>query len=258
MQLSLSFPTERKFIIDETSIIDSVNDYINTIPNPNEELMSGIKWGNYSQLFTPAYWKIQYLMHNINDVFSINYRLGDNLIEEVIACLLGGFGLKAEIGLAAFQRLKSSNMIKFGTEYSTILEALKEPFEFNSKMVHYRFPNQKAKFIHAFLNREDLKSIPDSSDIELRDWLLSVSGIGPKTASWITRNYLNSERVAIIDVHIFRACMKMGLYEKNFDIQKDYFILEELFIDFCYKLNVLPSKMDALIWLQMKDSIRRV
>src|SRR5690606_8983068 len=98
--------------------------------------------------------------------------------------------------------------------------------------------------------------IPLGNDVSLRKWLLSIDGIGPKTASWITRNYLDSERVAIIDIHIFRACVVMGLFPVGLDIQKDYFKLEEIFLLFCDRLGVQPSKMDALMWLQMKESSR--
>lgn len=258
MQLNMNFRTNNYNEIDETEITYNLNSHLSNIPDPNHHLMPGIKWGCYSTLFTPAYWKIQYIMHNFNDMFSINYKLGENLLEEVVACLLGGFGLKAEMGLAAFERLKERSLIRYEVTLDEILDSLREPFLIGSKMSHYRFPNQKAKFIHEFLNRMDLNSIPDTSDLELRDWLLTVNGIGPKTASWITRNYLDSEKVAIIDVHIFRACLMMGLYSKSFDIQKDYITLEQLFLNFCLELDVLPSKMDALIWLQMKDSIRKV
>lgn len=257
MQLNMNFGQGGGYVVNEVSILNNLNDHFSSFPDPNHLLMPGIKWGCYTKLFTPAYWKIQYLMHNFNDIFSINYKLGTNLLEEVVACLLGGFGLKAEMGLAAFERLKDRRQIQYGTDLEDILDSLKEPFLMGDKMAHYRFPNQKAKFIHAFLNREDLQSIPDALDLELRDWLLTVNGIGPKTASWITRNYLDSEKVAIIDVHIFRACLKMGLYTESFDIQKDYITLEQLFLNFCSELDVLPSKMDALIWLQMKDSIRK-
>lgn len=245
-------------IIEETSLLERINKQISTFPIPTMDFMPGIKWGNYGKLFTPAYWKVQYLMYSENEKFDINYRLGDNILEEVVACLLGGFGLKSEIGLAAFQRLKMRYQIKEAITYEEILTSLKEPFVNNEKSVHYRFPNQKAKYITEFLNRTDLNEIPLNNDIELRDWLLSINGIGPKTAAWVTRNYLNSENVAIIDIHIFRACLIMGLYKKYDDIQKDYVKLEQIFLRFCEELNVQPSKMDALIWLQMKEANRNV
>ncbi len=249
---------EQHDIIEETSLLQRLNKQISNIPTATKDFMPGIKWGNCEKLFTPAYWKVQYLMYSENEKFDINYRLGDNILEEVVACLLGGFGLKSEIGLAAFQRLKAKNQIKEAISYEEVLTSLKAPFINNGRSIHYRFPNQKAKYITAFLNRTDLKIIPLNNDIQLRDWLLSINGIGPKTAAWVTRNYLNSENVAIIDIHIYRAFLIMGLYRKYYDIQKDYIKLEKIFLQFCEELDVQPSKMDALIWLQMKEANRNV
>ena len=48
------------------------------------------------------------------------------------------------------------------------------------------------------------------SPVALRDWLLAIPGIGPKTASWIVRNRTGSSAVAIIDVHILRAGTSAG------------------------------------------------
>ena len=107
----MSFQVNQTDIIDESQLLISINNQLKKIPEPNKELMPGIKWGNYGELFTPAYWKAQYLMFNQNNTFSIDYKLGENIFEEVIACLLGGFGLKAEIGLAAFERIKKHRLM---------------------------------------------------------------------------------------------------------------------------------------------------
>ena len=239
-------------VIDEISMLAAVQSDIEKIPEAETQFLPGIKWGAFGELFTPAYWKAQYLMFHQEENFTINYKLGSDILEEVVACLLGGFGLKSELGLAAFNRLKERSLITAGVRHEDILLSLSDPFLVNGKLVRYRFPNQKAKYITQFLCRSDLGKIPSKDDIELRDWLLLVNGIGPKTASWITRNFLGSEKVAIIDIHIFRACQMMGIYSKNHDVQKDYSKLEQLFLNFCFKLGVQPSKMDALIWMQMK------
>ena len=256
LNIPLKSKSNKRKVIDETILWNDLNQRIDEFPQPNQEVFPGIRWGCYSQLFTPAYWKVQYLMHNNHGHFAINYRLGENIYEEVVACLLGGFGLKSETGLAAFNRLKKRQLIRANIPQSSILSALKEPFILNSKKIHYRFPNQKSKYITQFLNRHDIEQIPLYNDIELRNWLLTLNGIGPKTASWITRNFLGSEKVAIIDIHIFRAFNVMGLYSEKFDIQRDYLTLEEIFLDFCRAIDVQPSKMDALMWLQMKESNR--
>lgn len=248
--------SSQKCIINEYHLWNDINKLNTSIPDNNKELMPGIKWGCFSRLYTPAYWKMQYFLHNQEDNHCINYKLGDNVLEEVVACLLGGFGMKSELGLAAFTRLKNRRLIIAGVDFISILNSLSEPFFLGFKMVHYRFPNQKAKFITEFLNRKDLNRIPIHCDLTFRNWLLSINGIGPKTASWITRNFLDSENVAIIDVHILRAGIIVGLFSRHLDLQKDYFKLEKTFIQFCNALEVRPSKMDALMWLQMKESNR--
>jgi N-glycosylase/DNA lyase len=259
MQLSLSVTEKSKIptILDETKIWKKLNREVKSFPPPNTEIIPGIKWGDYVQLFTPAYWKIQYLIHEEKE-FEVNYRLGEDLLEEVVACLLGGFGLKAEIGLAAFDRLKTRGHIKPGVSFEIIRDSLLEPLMVNNNKVRYRFPNQKAKFISDFLNHPNLADIPVENDLVLRSWLVSLNGIGLKTASWITRNFMDSEQVAIIDVHIIRAFISMGLFSKDLNLQKDYIKLEELFLLFCKKLKVRPSKMDTIIWLQMKESGKRL
>jgi len=240
--------------IDETALLLRVNKQIDNLPSAYTEIEPGVKWGTYGQVYTPAYWKMQYLMHHEENDFTIKYELGSGILEEVVACLLGGYGLKSEMGLLAYKRLKERNLIRPNTCYKSIHSALSESFIFDSKEVRYRFPNQKAKYIFMFLNRNDLRNVPLDNDLDFRNWLLSISGIGLKTASWITRNLLGSERVAIIDIHIFRALGVMGFCTKKYDIQRDYLKLEELFLNFCKHLKVQPSKMDALIWLQMKNS----
>ena len=235
--------------------LDYIEPYSIGIPDPNTPLFEGVEWGCPSTLFTPAYWKAQYhLDETVNN--QINYTLGDNIIEEVVACLLGGFGIPSEHGVAMFQKLKSKKLIVPGVSLNQILSVLTEKLIVKGNLIKYRFPNQKAKYIYNFLNHVNLHQIPVHDDLELRDWLTKVPGIGLKTASWITRNYLNSEQVAILDIHIHRAGILAGIFNLGSDLNKDYLKLERIFIDFCCKLNVKPSYMDALMWLQMKNSNR--
>jgi thermostable 8-oxoguanine DNA glycosylase len=89
----------------------------------------------------------------------------------------------------------------------------------------------------------------------LRGWLLTVNGIGLKTASWITRNWLNSNKVAILDVHILRAGVLAGFYKENTEnLTKHYFSLEKQYLAFCNALDVSSAIMDAIIWSFMKKT----
>ncbi|MGV8131392.1 MAG: 8-oxoguanine DNA glycosylase [Candidatus Pacearchaeota archaeon] len=226
------------------------------MPKPHEEVLPGIKWGNYCQLYTPAFWKYLYISSLLKERKSEHHRLGCSIIEEVVACLLGGYGMPSEIGMSAYARLKDQGLIRKGVSYAEIYSALSLPFEISKDVIkRYRFANQKSRFIHKFLCREDLIEIPINDDLQLRKWLLTIDGIGLKTASWITRNWLQSENVAILDIHILRAGKIAGFFD-NINVSKNYLHLESQYIQFCNAIEVKPSNMDAIMWSFMKQSNR--
>lgn len=216
--------------------------------------LSDIDWEEAGRLYTKSYWEVQYYLAKY-DTYS--FKLGSNLLEEIVACLLGGYGLKAEMGLLAFHRLRNLQLIRPNVSMSEIEYAISQPFILDGKTVHYRFPHQKAKYIYSFLQREDIDEFENLCGCTLRNKLMSVIGIGPKTASWIARNYCNCEDVAIVDIHIYRAGRLAGFIDRNWDIQRDYFKIEESFLTFCHSINAKPSKMDSIMWNQMKASSRR-
>lgn len=216
--------------------------------------LSDIDWEEAGRLYTKSYWEVQYYLAKHE---SYSYKLGSNLLEEIVACLLGGYGLKAEMGLLAFHRMRNLRLIRPNVSLSEIESAICRPFSLNGKKVHYRFPHQKAKYIYSFLQREDIDEFENMYGCALRNKLISVNGIGPKTASWIARNFGNCEDVAIVDIHIYRAGRLAGFIDRNWDIQRDYFKIEESFLNFCNSINASPSKMDSIMWNQMKASSRR-
>jgi len=243
-----------KSTYDETALWTNAKYLLDKIPDQGKEVQPGLKWGSIYQLYTPAFWKLHYLL---NDNFQTEneHRISNNIIEEVIVCILGGYGIPSEMGLLAFYRLKERGLIVPNISFESVNEALSQPFLLdNGKEVKYRFYNQKARFVQQFLNKEDILNIPDFNDLELRKWLLNVTGIGPKTASWITRNWLQSERVAILDVHLLRAGVITGFFKQDFNIEKQYYELEQQFLNFCNCLEVKPSNMDAIIWSYMKKN----
>lgn len=224
------------------------------LPDQDNELMPGLKWGHYCQLYTPAFWKYMYLIYG-SQIEPYHHRIGSDIIEEVVACLLGGYGMPSELGLLAFKRLKEESLISPQSQLCKIEEALSIPFEMeNGAFKRYRFYNQKSKYIFKFLQRQDLDCIPTHDDISLRNWLLTVDGIGFKTASWVTRNWLQSENVAILDIHILRAGQIAGFFDESHNVSNKYLDLECNYIDFCNALEVRPSNMDAIIWNYMKKT----
>lgn len=197
---------------------------------------------------TADYWKHQYL--HCKDLESTNFNLGANLLEETAACVLGGFGLRAEHGLMAFDAIRSADLLTMGqvTPASKFLYVLQRPF--SDSGARYRFPNQKAKRLEnvtvAFARHE-----PSATDPQLlRRWLLEIEGIGPKTASWIVRNHTGSGNVAIIDVHLQRAGVRAGFFMPEWSLPRDYGLFERAFLSFCDELGADGSRLDALIWEQ--------
>ena len=226
------------------------------IPPPDQYIVGQIKWGEYDRIFTPAYWKVQTLM---SDTVSqkIRYKWGTSLIEEVAACILGGYGITAEMGFASFQALKEKGLLSRNVALNAnlkddIYHILSSGFSLNNKIVRYRFAQQRAERLSAAIRKIVTDNIPDS-DLAFRNWLLTFNGVGPKTASWITRNWLDSDNVAIIDIHIFRACTIMGLFSGKEKIDRDYFKLERVFLQLAKAMNVCASKIDVIIWSQMKS-----
>jgi thermostable 8-oxoguanine DNA glycosylase len=83
--------------------------------------------------------------------------------------------------------------------------------------------------------------------------LLTFPGIGPKTASWITRNSLHSDDVAILDIHIIRAGLLMGLFSPKHSVQRDYFDMEARLVAFAHSAGVSLSRFDSIIWCYMRQ-----
>jgi thermostable 8-oxoguanine DNA glycosylase len=228
------------------------------LPSPNSELMHNLTWGMMDSFLTPAYWAYQVFAKRLEGK-SINYRLGNSLKEEVGACLLGGHGIPAQIGLAAYEYVKQQGAFSGGApSEEEFLNWLKQPMVIEGRFLHYRFAKQKARYLAAAMLKLDSESPPISSGQEFRNWLLNIPGVGLKTASWIARNWLDADDVAILDIHILRAGVLGGFFAKHLTVERNYLELEKQFIEFSRALQVRPSELDAVIWLEMMSSPKTV
>lgn len=226
-----------------------------SLPDPHEQILPGVPWGRAEEVFSSAYWGAVARMIQPNPN---TFRLGQTLREEVAACLLGGYGITAEFGLAAFARLKSLNLLA-PEEVSEpkILDALLAPLTTrHGKTGHYRFARQKARYLAKALRTLDVEYPPEDSGKVLRDWLKQLPGIGWKTASWIARNWLGAEDVAILDIHIMRAGVLAGIFERSTWHDMEYRKLEERFLAWARALTISPAHLDALIWQEMRSCTR--
>jgi len=222
-----------------------------SLPRADDEVLPGVPWGRFDQLFTPAFWRVRAWYAQLRP--SGPFRIGENLTEEIVACLLGGHGLPAEIGVAAFLRLKRESLLYSdrSTEHR-IRNALRAPLYARGRWIRYRYPNQRARFVVSALQRLAEETPPLDSDLALREWLTSFNGIGLKTASWITRNVLGSDNVAILDIHIIRAGVLARVFTAEADPVANYRALETRLIEFATALQVRLSILDSLIWTHMR------
>jgi thermostable 8-oxoguanine DNA glycosylase len=121
--------------------------------------------------------------------------------------------------------------------------------------MRYRYPRQKARYLSAALRRL-ADEVPPTDDVSFRDWLTEFDGIGPKTASWVTRNYRHSDQVAILDVHIQRAGRLAGVFYACDRVDRHYRDMETRLVRFAVALGVRLSVLDSMIWGYMKRMSR--
>mgnify|MGYP001627131527 CR=1 FL=1 len=223
------------------------------LPSPDIEVAPGVPWGAVEAFPTPAYWVYQVVHRRISGG-PPQYKLGRTLAEEVGACLLGGHGIPAAVGLATFEKLRSLGAFEGEPPSETqLLEWLLQPVLVGGREIRYRFASQKSRCL-----AEVLKAVAHApaamSGRALRDWLRELPGIGYKTASWVARNWLSADDVAILDVHILRFGQAIGLFPVSLTVERHYLELETLFLNICACMDVRPSELDAVIWHEMATS----
>lgn len=231
------------------------------LPGSGVEVMPGVLWGSIDAFPTPAYFAFQVVARRLVGQPPL-YSLGRTLAEEVGACLLGGHGISGEVGIAAYAHLRGKGAFADQSTPSQdqLEQWLLEPLQVGTRRVHYRFAAQKARYLSQALPM--LRNAPTSSvGRELRDWLLCLPGVGLKTASWVARNWLQADDVAILDIHIMRVGQLAGVFPRDLSVERNYVELEQLFLQFSAALDVRPSELDAVVWAEMAASpasVRRI
>jgi thermostable 8-oxoguanine DNA glycosylase len=223
------------------------------LPNADDELLPGVTWGAIEAFPSPAYWAYQVAARRALGQ-RIYHRIGESLREEVAACILGGHGIPASVGLAAFRNLKALGSLERVSTQEALLAQLSQPLVVNERPVRYRFARQKARYLHAALSALERATPPTHCGQALRDWLVCLPGVGYKTASWIARNWLDADDVAILDIHVLRAGALAGFLDESLRVERHYRELEKQFLRFSAAIGVRASELDAVIWSEMMSS----
>jgi endonuclease-3 len=94
--------------------------------------------------------------------------------------------------------------------------------------------NQKAKSIlgcleaiHERVGEYSLEPLRTMGTLEARDWLTSLPGVGPKTASIVLCFSFGRETIPV-DTHVFRVSKRLGLLPEKADANAAHDILMEL------------------------------
>lgn len=228
-------------------------EYSLSLPDADKEVIQGVIWGEPGVLFTPAYWFSQFFIEGLDTLKQSYYTSHKSIYEEVVFCMLGGFGISAEQATAAYNACKDKGLIdKFESCEESWVELLKKPLVIEGSIRHYRFPNQKGKYIASAMSYLKEKDFSNLTGKEIRDELLQIKGIGYKTAGWIARNYTDTDDVAILDIHLIRACTLCGIFTMDQKVERDYSEMENRFLEFCDGLNIRPAILDCLMWDQMR------
>jgi N-glycosylase/DNA lyase len=219
--------------------------------SPDSEVVPGVKWGRPEWVPSAAYWAVMSRLAADDDGFVCTEA---TLKEQVGFCLIGGFGITAEINHAVFDRLLEQGIFLPGkTPTAAEIETLLlQPVLVDRKPRRYRFPRQRSVRLADAMRIVELHPPNTEDPRRFRDELMEIPGIGPKTASWITRNWLGSDAVAILDIHIVRAGILIGLFDRKQTLPRDYDLMEERFLAFAKALGVRPSLLDAVMWREMR------
>jgi N-glycosylase/DNA lyase len=189
--------------------------------------------------------------------------------EELLFCLLGGFGISFELALSAYEIVDTLD--PFGAHWSEaaladriereLRKAQFEPRTASGVLRRYRFPASKARLI-AETRGWLLSTGPVLSQLaqredeqERRTFLEQCPGVGPKTASWILRNLGLASSLAILDVHVLRVLETCGRITDP-SLPRDYLIVEQAFAAWCSELGASPAAFDLFLWEWQRGTLR--
>jgi N-glycosylase/DNA lyase len=222
------------------------------IPAQDEEVLPGVRWGDASLILTPAWIAKHAHIRRLRGEYDNLFQPKRNpLAEDVVFCLLGGFGIKAEVATAAYRALRKAGLFEAKVPAAEIFVELRKPLNVGGRDVRYRFPGARSRYIEAALQYLEDNASP-SAALELRDFLLLIPGIGRKTASYIVRNHLASNDVAILDVHVIRAGQIACMFPERIRLPADYAKLEAIFLQFASEARLPAACLDLTIWEIMR------
>lgn len=147
-------------------------------------------------------------------------------VDELICCILSQHSADVS-SFPAFTRLKS----RFPT-WRQVVEA--PDAEVADAIRRAGMYNQKSARIKAVLRQIEervgafsLDHLRDMAWPEARTWLMSLPGVGPKTAAIVLCMNMGMP-VIPVDTHVFRVCWRLGFYDKKIGEAKAHDVVQAM------------------------------
>ena len=165
-----------------------------------------LPWGPHDEFGTAAYWIDQTISEGYADDDA--YETMD-LKTATVWGLLHGHGVRAEVGNAYHEAVMELLKENEAPSVAEVAEVLATPIE---GFGLYRYPNRKARFISEAVSRLGSDTPPDDP-ARLRDYLLGLRGVGPKTAALIESGFRGARaEVHVNDIWLRRALIPAGVF----------------------------------------------
>ena len=207
-----------------------------------------VQWGRFDAFGAAAYWVDQTVRGHYAQRVTALAR-GADVLSETLFCLLGGFGITAEMAQAAHGAVLGALQVHPAPAAERIESVLRSPLPGGHG--RYRFPRQRAARVADAVRQLRLNPPPEEPFL-LREYLLGLNGIGPKTAAWIVRNTTGSTEVAIVDIWLVRALTNTGIFRFGWRVDRHYDRFEAAFLQYAAHGQVSPGALDLCIWEQAR------
>jgi len=175
----------------------------------------------------------------------------EDLFRELIFCLLTPQS-RARTCWTAVERLEKKCLM--GTA---------EAKEVQKELIGVRFNERKAEYIclaRSMFSSSSLRSILNgfSSPFLAREWLVqNVKGLGYKEASHFLRNIGLGEELSILDRHILKNLLLLGVIEEvpSSLSKKTYLDIEKKMRAFSEQVGIPMGHLDLLLWYKEAGEI---
>jgi N-glycosylase/DNA lyase len=202
----------------------------------------------------------------------------EQLWNELVSCILGSQvqheNLQCIINyLISKELLSVKHLLSNSERYERNIQlALKKPIPSpltKTGKIKYRYPKTKANYIRRtgesiYSTSSSIKGILASCKDEYiaRVKIISIAvGIGPKQASLFLRNIGYAENLAILDSHILKYMVVIGLIPQIFkavSYLSKYKEIEEILNNYATKFKENLACLDTAIWIVMRACWREM